>query len=134
MFMLIFLIWPGVLRAEIWIVTQKGSEIKSLNENQSRRLWLGESRAVNGTRVTVVDQFTQTSIRSQFYQKIADMQQADLRKHRAELIFSKGIFPPDSKENDQQVIVWIMQEKNRLGYIDAKHGTPELEVLLKIAD
>lgn len=123
---------PGLLLADILVVAQKQDQIKPLKQSQVRSLWLGQNSIINGKRVKVIDQFTGSETRTQFYIEVANMSQLELKRYWAKRIFSKGTFPPEMKRNDQEVLKWVRADTNRIGYIDSSAYRPDLDILFKL--
>ena len=115
--------------AEVWVVTSVKSDLSSLSKQQCKRLWLDDLEVIDGVRTIIVDQSTNSKVRTEFYKSVANLNQKELRSFRAKKIFSSGEFPPQSERDDVAVIEWILQKENRIGYIDSNAYRPNLKLL-----
>ena len=120
--------------AEIMIVTSKTNPLDKLKPSQCKRLWLGDKDVINGNKMLVIDQFTSSKLRHDFYRLVTKLSQKQLRSYRAKKIFSDGIFPPETRADDSKVIKWILQGDNRIGYIKSTSYIAGLKVLLVIKE
>ena len=133
-FLIIITSLTSEYKAETWVITSKNSKLAELTEAQCKLLWLGDLDMIAGSRIFVVDQFTAVKVRERFYQNVAGMSKQQLQIYWAKKIFANGSFPPESKPNDEEVIKWVQQEKNRIGYINSESFTSEVKILYMVKD
>lgn len=119
----------SISKADIWIVTSRESQLPELTTAQYKKIWLGDLEAVNGNRIIVVDHYSSSDIRKNFYQLITSMSQDQVRMHWAKKLFSRGKFPPDTMPDDQSMIEWLQGGKNRMAYIRPRANQSQINIL-----
>jgi len=103
-----------VVMADISVIANKASSTASLSEKQVKKLFLGKDDSMKP-----VDQSEGSTIRNDFYTKVAHKDEAKMKAYWSKMIFSGKAVPPESADDDAAVKAWVAKNKNGIGYIDS---------------
>ena len=116
--------------ADVVVVTGAKSSITTLSTLQASQLFLGKVTSVGGTQASPIDQTPGTSVRDEFYTKVANKTPAQLASIRSNLIFSGKGQPPLALASSAEVKRHLADNPNTIGYIEASAVDPGVKVLL----
>jgi len=120
-------------KSEIVIIANKSSVLNKLNRQQAKKLWLGKIHKLPGTgKIKVIDQPNNSTIKEEFYQKLANMNLDRLKVYWAKIIFSGKDLPPKTLRNDQKIIEFIKKNIKYIGYIHSDSLNSDVKVLMRI--
>ena len=127
--LILFAIAP-LAAAEMVVVTRAGSALSSLSEHDVKRLYLGETKTVNGVAVTILDRSRESEVYEQFYQKILNRSPAQMRSHWARLTFTGRASPPKSVGSAESVrALFATGDDNYVVYMDSGELSANMTVL-----
>jgi len=119
--------------ADIAIVTNLASPLKSITKIQVKKLWLGEINSLNNTaKLEPIDLPASNSIHTEFYNKIVKKKASELKIHWRKKSFSGKIFPPKVKQNDAEAKKWVSSKTTGIAYINKTAIDKSIKVLLII--
>lgn len=127
--LIIFAIAP-LAAAEIVVVTRVDSALSSLNEHDLKKLYLGETKTINGITVTILDRSRESDIYQQFYQKILNRSPAQIRSHWARMTFTGRASPPKSVDSAKSLQAMLASgDHNYVVYMDSEELSENMTVL-----
>ena len=99
---------------------------QDLSKDQISDIFLGKS----ATGLTPLDQPSASTIRAEFYQKVAGKDLAQVKAIWARLAFSGQGQPPKELADDAAVKKMIASNPKAIGYIDKKNVDSSIKVML----
>jgi len=119
--------------ADIVVVVNVNFNAEQISQKKLRKLWLGKSRKLeNVGRIIIVDQDINNAITKQFYKIIIKKERKQVKAYWAKLAFIGKGYPPKTLIDDKDVIEWIQNNKNGIGYIDSNSITDKIKVIMTI--
>lgn len=120
-----------IAQAEIAVIANPGAE--SLSQGDVKKAFMGKMKQFpSGGKITIFDQAQGSDIRSNFYQKIANKNGAQMKAYWASIIFSGKGKPPRTLKGDMIVKGMVANDKNAISYIDAAAVDGSVKVLATI--
>lgn len=120
------------LKAEISVIVSSSSGVSSADMKAVKKVFLGKKQALGGVDVTAGDQEEGSSVRDDFYMKVAKKNAAKLKNYWSKMIFSGKAIPPEVIGDDAAMITWVASKKNRIGYVDSSAVNSSVKVVLKV--
>lgn len=127
---------PLVAQADILVIVNPDNPIKSLDQQQIQRLFLGRMNLFPGSniKVSAIDQNNSSAAYHHFYKKVIEISQSKLKRYRAYHLFSgKGQLPKELK-NTKDVVKYVSTSTHAIAYIDEQDLTDSVKVVYKIAN
>jgi len=119
---------------QIAIVANTSFNTEKISQNKIQKLWLGKTKKLpNIGRVYIIDQKPNNSITKLFYKRIIKKKPNQIKAYWAKFQYIGKGFPPRTVESDSDVIQWLLDNKNGIGYIDRNSVTDDLKVLMIIS-
>lgn len=132
-FLLIATLMGQPLWADLVVVVGKDALVDNVSTEDLRRLFKGQIRALDGTRVALLDMPEGSSIRDDFYYRLLHKHAAQMRSFRARMIFTGKGAPPRAVSGLSEMKVLLRAgDKVYIGYMDSSQVTPDLRVLLEL--
>jgi len=100
-------------QAEVVVVVNPNAAPTSLTKDQVAQYFLGKSG-----EFAPLDQPESTSIRAEFYQKVANKDLAQMRALWAKLVFTGKAMPPKEVGSNAEVKKTVAANPRAIGYID----------------
>ena len=123
----------GLARAEILVVTSPELDLGDLSSEDVRQIFSGRKSAVNGQSVEPLDLPAENPIRGEFYQKVLDMNESQLRSHWVRMSFTGKGKPPEMLSGPDELKARLSSgQSNGIGYIDAKELEGNLDVVYRV--
>ncbi len=120
-------------QAELAVVVHPGNPATALDLEEVKRIFMGKSNNFpGGQKVTPVDQRDGSPVKESFITKVLQKDAAQLTSYWATLIFSGKGKPPAAVGNDADVINWVKDHPDGLGYVDAAAVNNSVKVLLRV--
>jgi ABC-type phosphate transport system substrate-binding protein len=105
--------------ADVVAVVSAKSSIRTLSQDQVADIFLGKtSRFPNGGQAVPIDQAEGTSLRDEFYAKLADKTAAQLKAYWSKIIFTGRGQPPLAVSNSVEMKKRLAQNPTAIGYIE----------------
>lgn len=126
---LCLLLLPLSLQAELAVIGNLDSTVKSLSKREVQDIFMGRSRVLaNGNFVLPLD-FSE--LRSEFYTKLTNRPIEQINAYWARIMFSGQASPPLSLPDEISIIHTVTENKSAISYLDLKHVDPkQVRVLL----
>lgn len=110
---------PLISFAEIVVIANKQMPISSLSQQEIYRIYMGKMKFLpNGVKVIPVDQQPGSAAREQFYAKIIQKSETDIKSYWSRVIFTGQGYPPIQETDDQSVKELVAKNLNCIGYIN----------------
>jgi ABC-type phosphate transport system substrate-binding protein len=110
-----------VAKADLVVIVSVKCSVYSLSAEQVTRIFLGKDDKFPTDQFAVaVDQQEGSSIRDDFYSKVAHKNSSQISSYWAKLIFTGEGRLPKTVSDDSAVIKYIVNNSNAVGYVDDK--------------
>jgi hypothetical protein len=129
---LLTLLMPLFVRAELVIVTNQDSQISSLNHNEVKQLFSGQVRTLAGNPVQPLDLPAKNASREKFYLHIMGRTPEQMRAYWTRLIFTGQGKPPREASSNHELKILLESSAEYIGYIEAEALTNNMRVLYRI--
>lgn len=130
---LIALAFSPLAQSEIVLVTQAGSPVTALTENQLKQLYQGGTRVVNGVVVTVLDSPRDSELYRAFYRAALNKSPAQMRSLWARLTFTGKGTPPLTVDSASDLRTMLSSgDRTYLGYLDSSDVTADMAVVYRL--
>lgn len=118
--------------ADVVVVVSSRSSVKSLTAEQATKIFLGKVVTFpNGQAAFPIDQPEGSTVRDEFYAKVAHKSPSQLTAYWAKIIFSGDGRPPKLLADNVAVRKAIASNPNAIGYIDKSAVNRSVRVVLK---
>jgi ABC-type phosphate transport system substrate-binding protein len=118
--------------ADVVVVVSSKSAIKSLTAEQTKKIFLSKVVTFpNGQNVLPIDQPEGSTVRDEFYAKVAHMNSSQLTAYWAKIIFTGDGRPPQLLADNLAVRKAIAGNPNAIGYIDKSAVNRSVRVVLE---
>jgi ABC-type phosphate transport system substrate-binding protein len=105
--------------ADVVAVVSARSSVTTLSRNQLLDIFLGRAnRYPDGTPALPLDQAEGSTLRDEFYTKVAGQSSAQIKAYWSKIIFTGRGQPPPTVANDMEVKKRIRDNPAAIGYID----------------
>ncbi|MDA8362655.1 MAG: phosphate ABC transporter substrate-binding protein [Gammaproteobacteria bacterium] len=121
----------NVANAALAIIGNPANPLEGISAADVAMIYLGKSDEFpDGQKVTAVDQYRHSPVRTAFYQKVVGMSQDRLKAYWSKVIFSGKGHPPREVGGNEAVKRWVATHRDGLGYVDGKVLDHSVKVLL----
>jgi len=123
------------LKAEskLVIIVNHSNEIDKLSLEDAQMIFMGTKNFFkNGNRVSIVDQDKEGSVYSDFYKRLINLSPKEMSIYWAKLLFAGKGRPPFKVDNDKDVITWVENNVNGIGYITSDHLDQNVKQVLML--
>lgn len=122
------------LHADVVVIVSSKTPINTLNEEQVRELFLGETKTINGNLLLPLDQTLGENSRNYFYTEIIKKSEAELKAYRSRLIFTGKGQAPLVIGTDAEMQHMISNNPNLIGYSTATGLSSSVKVVYRHPD
>jgi ABC-type phosphate transport system substrate-binding protein len=120
-----------IARGEVVVIVSSKSNITSLSEEQTARIFLGKNdKFPNGQSAIPIDQPEGEAVRDEFYSKVTHKNASQLASYWSKLIFTGEGRLSKIVEDDKEVVKEIANNPNAIGYIDKSALKKNVRVVL----
>ena len=118
--------------ADIAIIAHPANPQSSLSEKEVQKIFLGRLRMFpdSNTETVTLDLPEESTLYSEFYEQIAKMNAAKVKRYRAYYLFSGKGRIPEQVDNQQAVIKKVMENPAAIGYVDTSEDLSQVKILL----
>jgi len=113
--------------AEIVVIVNKDNPASRMFSEQASQFFLGKS-----AMFTPVDQSEGSKIRTDFYQKVADKDPAQVKAIWSKLVFTGKATPPKEYKSNAEVKKAVAEDPKAIGYIDKSAVDDSVKVILTL--
>jgi ABC-type phosphate transport system substrate-binding protein len=117
------------MAGNIVVVVNPASDLLEVTASAISKVFMGKSSKVADSKVSPIDQSSDQPARIGFSKKILGRSVAKVEKYWKKIILSGKGQPPQSVSGDDEVIAFVMKNKNAIGYISSDKVTDEVKVL-----
>jgi ABC-type phosphate transport system substrate-binding protein len=117
--------------ADVVVVVSAKSAVTTLSKSQAVDIFLGRvSRFPNGVLAVPIDQTDGSSIRDEFYAKMAGKSPAQIKAYWSKIIFTGRGQPPKTVSNSIEMKKRLLENPTAIGYIEDSKVDDSVRVLL----
>jgi ABC-type phosphate transport system substrate-binding protein len=113
--------------AEIVVIVNKDNPASRMFSEQASQFFLGKS-----AMFTPVDQPEGSKIRTDFYQKVAEKDPAQVKAIWSKLVFTGKATPPKEFKSNAEVKKAVADDPKAIGYIDKSAVDDSVKVILTL--
>ncbi len=118
--------------ADVVVIVSARSAITNLTKEEAANIFLGKvSTFPNGSRAVPIDQTEGTSVRDEFYLKIANKSSTQVTAYWAKTIFTGEGFPPKQLRDNATVKRAVANNPYAIGYINKNVVDNSIRVILE---
>jgi ABC-type phosphate transport system substrate-binding protein len=126
------LIGSASVQADVVVVVSTRSSVARLNSDHIAKIFLGKSNTFpGGANALPVDQAEGSSVRDEFYIKVANKSASQLTAYWAKVIFTGDGYPPRLLDGNAAVRRAVANNPNAIGYIDKAALDSSVRVILE---
>ncbi|WDT75133.1 MAG: hypothetical protein MPW16_17935 [Candidatus Manganitrophus sp.] len=116
--------------ASFKIIVNPTNNVSSMTKEQVSELFLKKvTQWENGRKALPVDQVTSSPIREKFSKEIHDKSVTAINSYWRQKIFSGRDVPPPEKSSDADVLAYIAENADAVGYVSANAPIDKVKVL-----
>ena len=130
-------VWLGMcapVAADIAVVVHPSNPLSALSEDEVRRIFMGRMRMFpeSDGAIETVDQQEASTAFADFYQAIARLTPAKLKRQRASFLFSGKGRLPTALQDDAAVIDFVASHPDAIGYVDVNRLDARVKSVLTV--
>jgi ABC-type phosphate transport system substrate-binding protein len=130
-FGLVLSLAAGMASADVVAVVSANSTIMTLSKTQVTDIFLGRvSRFPDGAQAVPIDQAEGSTVRDQFYVKVAGKSPAQVKAFWSKIIFTGRGQPPKAVLNSIEMKKLIVENPAAIGYIESQLVDDTVRVVL----
>lgn len=131
---LIFLFLSQTALADLAVIAHENFTVDTLEMQQLRSIYSGDSQYVNEIRIIPLDQLVNSENYSNFYSAVITKPMAQIISHWSKLIFTGKGQAPISLGSDQSIIKFVKDNPSAIGYVNSTSITDQdrVKVLITI--
>lgn len=120
----------AVMAAEILVIVNSNNAVDKLSHQELMDLYMGRyTNFPNKVAALLLDLPMDSELREKFYQKLVGKSVAEVNAYWARLIFTGRAAPPRPIEDASQVIKFVRDNKNAIGYVYKKDYDGSIKVV-----
>jgi ABC-type phosphate transport system substrate-binding protein len=117
--------------AEIAIITHPDTRVAGVTLDELEKIYLGKkSRFSNGIKAEPIDQVEGRDLRKRFYKAVTEMDERAVKRYWSQRMFTGKGKPPEAMDDDQDVMKYISDNPNSLGYVEGRYVDDTVKILL----
>ena len=125
-------IYANLANADLVVIMSAHSQVDSLSSTQVARCFLGKQACLpTGDSAVAVDQ-PKGDLRDHFYLKFTAKPRAVLASFWAQRVFTGAGKPPPQLASAAEVIEFVANTPNAMGYVDRQDVTPQVKVVASV--
>jgi ABC-type phosphate transport system substrate-binding protein len=119
--------------AGVAVIVNSKVTIDALTPEQASMLFLGKiDELPNGTKMVPIDQDKDSSVRSEFHNKVTKKNQNQLNAYWSRKVFTGKGTPPKEVMDDEEVVDLVKNNPNLIGYINSSEIPSGVKVLISV--
>ena len=124
-------LFSGLLPAQDYkVIVNSSNTVASMTKTEVSKIFLKKVISWNnGKKVNPVDLSSDSSIREAFSEEIHGKKVKAIRAYWGKMIFSGRAVPPPEKASDADVIAYVQENLDAVGYVSASAPTSDVKVL-----
>lgn len=120
----------GALRAEVAVIANKDVGVDSITAKEAKKIWLGKTKTLGGTKIKPSDLPIGNASREFFYSKVVKKNEKKLKAYWAKIVFAGKGLPPKELASDAEVLSWVAKTPGAVGYVDGAAADSTVKVLM----
>jgi len=121
--------------ADIVVVVNPASPIKSMSVQQVSDLYLGRSRVFpNGEYALVFDLPRDSVVRERFFLSLTGMVPQQVNAYWSRLMFTGQVLPPQPMPDERTVLQLVRRNPGAIGYVHENSVDATVRVVLKLKE
>jgi ABC-type phosphate transport system substrate-binding protein len=112
--------------ADVAVIVSKNSPAATLTADQVSQIYLGKSKAL-----TPIDNAEKSSVRNEFYSKVAGKDEAQVKAIWSKLVFTGKGTPPKSLGSSAEVLKAVADNANAIGYVERSAVDATVKVIFE---
>lgn len=122
-----------VAKAEIAIVVHKDNPMSQVSEDEVTRIFLGKQKAFSsGEKAIPLDLEKGLPPRDEFYEKVVQKTESQLKAYWSRLIFTGKGQPPKAVLDSWEAVSLVSSNPNMIAYVDPSAVDDTVKVVLTI--
>lgn len=117
---------------DVVVICNPATAVSSASPDDIARLFLGKTKALEGARLTPVDQSKDSEVAAAFYETVVGKSASQLRAYWSKLVFTGKGTPPKELGSDADVLAAVAADPNLVGYVSASAVNGSVKVLMKV--
>jgi ABC-type phosphate transport system substrate-binding protein len=113
--------------ADIAVIVSARSSVAAMTANEIAQIYLGKSTAMKP-----VDTVDSTTLRSQFYAKVAGKDEAQVKAIWSKLVFTGKSTPPRELSSSAEVVKVVAADPNVIGYVDKSALDSNVKIVYEV--
>ena len=122
--------FSAIASGEVKLIANEQLGTSSISAQEAADVFLGKTSNISGTKVTPIDQSAGEAPRDEFYQKVANKNAAQLKSYWSGLIFTGKGVPPKSVLDDEEMVEYVSENPDAIGYVSGDANLAGVKVLL----
>lgn len=122
----------GMSMAEVMVVAHAKSDIAAVDQATLKKLFLGKTAKINGSKVRAVNLPDSNALKIEFDNKVVEKDPNKMKAYWANRIFTGRGKPLDQVSSEEKMVIWLAENKDGIGYLSADSINSKLKVLLTI--
>jgi ABC-type phosphate transport system substrate-binding protein len=133
-FMALLLLAPICSQAEVKVVVHPNTTDTALSQSQAGKIFLGKVKELpSGYKIFPLDQEDEEVVKEEFYSKATNKKKvSQLKSYWARLVFTGKGRPPQTVMDDDEVLEFVSENPNMMGYVSGEADTSDVKVILTI--
>lgn len=130
LFSFLLISFSPVIFSEVAVITSPDSTIPKLSVKDFSKIFLRSVKPRDSSDIVPVDLVYNHIVRDEFYMKSSNKTPRQVKSYITKRVFTGKAKLNKMLANEDLVKQWVIQEKNRIGYIDAKNTDDSVVILL----
>jgi len=122
----------GMSMAEVMVVAHAKSDLSAVDKATLKKLFLGKTTKINGAKVRAVNLPDSNDLKIEFDTKVVGKDPSKMKAYWANRIFTGKGKPLAQVSNEENMVVWLAENKDGIGYMSADSINSKLKVLLTV--
>jgi len=125
--------FSSTTQAGIAVIVSPDNASSPMNKKEVARLFLKKNKTFRtGMKAEPLDQSNDDATRNSFYKNVVNKNPSQLSSYWSKMIFTGRATPPIMVGNDENVINFVLNNINAIGYIDTRSVDKRVKVLLTV--
>ncbi len=130
---IIFLCVPAISSADVAIIANKSTP--RLEKEYISRIYSAKIKVMpNGKKVSPMDLPDGDKDRSVFYRHMSNKNEVQMRAYWSRLVFTGAGDPPVVVDDSEEVLSYIREHENAIGYVNTKYVDGSVKVLMVLPE
>lgn len=116
---------------QVVVITNRDSSVEKIDADQATQIFLKQVQTwPDGKAIQPIDLKEGSSLRTEFYSKVAGRSSGQLRAYWARQAFTGMGFPPRQAQTPEEVAKIVQATPGAIGYVGRKQADTSVKILL----